>query len=106
MHAMARVRIFIATNVTLYGEALQETLGEEPTFEIAGVAGSAAEAQRALLKLDADVLLLDSALPLGITLAREVFDAPRHCKVIVLGLAEVESQVLSWAEAGIESRMR
>lgn len=66
------------------------------------LADEAGAAMSRLRELEPDVLLLDPAMPDAHMLTRAVFESSLRTKVLVLGLAETESEVIAWASDGID----
>jgi DNA-binding NarL/FixJ family response regulator len=94
-------RTVIATDVRLYAEGLEQALQPHIQIEVVALAGEAGEAMASLREHHPDILLLDPAMPDAQMLARALFESTLRTKVLVLGLAETESEVISWASEGI-----
>lgn len=90
------------TDVRLFAEGLAVALRERPVLEVLGVCDEASDALARLESSAPDLLLLDPALPDAAMLARAVFESGLRTKVLVLGLAETESEVIAWASEGID----
>ena len=93
--------VSIASDVALYREALAEALRARDDFAPALLAPSALHAWKILRQESVDVMILDAGLPGALDLAKQVFDSALECKVIVIGLGEIASDVPKWASAGI-----
>jgi len=98
---MLSVRILVASQVRLYREGLERVLRELPEFTLVGAACSAAEAIDQTQKLAADVTLLDMAMSDAFSVAKEVARGGSPSKIVALGMADDETQVLSCAQMGI-----
>ncbi|HET7800536.1 MAG TPA: response regulator transcription factor, partial [Humibacillus xanthopallidus] len=80
------LRILIAEDVDLIGEAFEALLGTEPSFAVVGRVKRGDEVVDAVARLSPDVALLDVDMPgaTGIEAARLVTDRFPECKVILL----------------------
>lgn len=99
MHDQASV--LIVTDVGVFGEALARVLEERADLRVRGVADSDSEALERVLQNTPDVVLLDPAMPRARQLARSLRRDRAPSKVVVLGLAEVETSAVDWATEGI-----
>lgn len=82
----APLKVLIAEDVDLIGEAFEALLGTEPSFEVVGRVRRGDEVVDAVARLSPDVALLDVDMPglTGIEAARLVTDRFPTCKVILL----------------------
>lgn len=94
------VRALVASDIRLYREGLMERLGRVPSLQVVGSATDLASTVDAARELAPDIVLLDLAMPSGLTAVRELRDAA-SAKVVVLGVREAESDVVECAEAGV-----
>jgi DNA-binding NarL/FixJ family response regulator len=95
------MRVVIASDIALYREGLADSLTGREAFEVVGLAASADQAWGRVESEEPDVLLLDHAMPSAMPLTARVFDASLDCRVVVMGLAEAEREILEWARLGI-----
>ena len=98
---MLSIRVLVASQVRLYREGLERVLREAPEFTLLGGASSAVEAIDQTQKLSADVTLLDMAMSDAFSVAKEVARGGSPSRIVALGMADDESQVLSCAQIGI-----
>jgi two-component system nitrate/nitrite response regulator NarL len=95
------IRVLIAADVRLYGEGIRLLLERESGIEVAGTAGSAADALRQVAELCPDLALVDSAMPNSIDLIRAIRRAASAVKIVALGVPELDRDIISCVEAGI-----
>jgi two-component system nitrate/nitrite response regulator NarL len=96
----AGVRVYIASDVRLYREGLLASLSRQCLLEVVG-AGSLAVTLRQLVEMRPDVLLLDLMAKGSLLLPRQAQLVIPALRVVAFAVAEVESDVLACAEAGI-----
>jgi DNA-binding NarL/FixJ family response regulator len=94
-------RVALVEDHVSFRQALAYMFDREPEFEVAGQAGSFAEA-RELLRLAAEVALVDLGLPDGdgALLIRELRDANPHVTILVLTASVDREQIARAVEAG------
>ena len=95
------IRVLVAVEVRLYREGLTNLLSQEPGLRVVGIVetcGSVIERSKALRP---DVVLLDCSLNRGATMIRELLAISPELRVIALGLADSDPEVLSCAQAGM-----
>jgi DNA-binding NarL/FixJ family response regulator len=95
------VRVFIFSGVRSYRDALEQSLDDTGHVEVVGSAGHPLDAISELDWLKPDVTLLDLPGPEGPRGAAELRSLLPGTRVIALGLAEAEHEVIAWAEAGV-----
>jgi two-component system nitrate/nitrite response regulator NarL len=98
---MLRIRVLVASDIRLYREELDRALRESQELTVVGSAGSAAEAIERTRKLEVDVVLLDVAMSGALSIAKTLAFAGGFRKIVALGMAEDEAQVLSCAQVGV-----
>jgi two-component system nitrate/nitrite response regulator NarL len=91
------IRVVVASDIRLYREGLVESLARAGSFGSIGAAGTAVEAVAAVRAEWAEVVLLDLAMTGAIDLAHKL---AADAKVVVLGVRELEDEVIAYAEAG------
>jgi DNA-binding NarL/FixJ family response regulator len=98
------VRVFVVASVRLYEEGLADVLARDPRFLVSGTARTVPEGlerMRALAE-PPHVALLDLGRPDGLAAARALREELPGVRQIALGIAEVEPDVIAWAEAGVD----
>jgi two-component system, NarL family, nitrate/nitrite response regulator NarL len=97
----ARPRVFILSDVRLYREGLALSLSQRPEIEVVGAAASAAETLMTIADSAASAALLDVAMPDALRLPKELVRLVPEIKVIAFAVADVEHELIAYAEAGI-----
>ncbi len=95
------IRVYIITEVRSYGEALGQALQGTGRVEVVGSFGHRMEALDDLTTLEVDIVLLDVPWPEGPLWAAEIRAVVPEILVVVLGLAEAEHRMITWAQAGV-----
>jgi DNA-binding NarL/FixJ family response regulator len=95
------VRIYIVSDVRVYREALKNCLENSHGIVVVGAGGVTEKTLLEVTFTKAQLVLVDFA-PLGsLTLAKVAVEGPTRPKVIAVGIAESDEQVLACAEAGL-----
>lgn len=96
----ARIRMLVVHDVRLIGNVIAAVLRNEPDMEVIGTATDPAETLAQVSRCD--MVLMGTSLPDhgAIELTRAVVRANPSVKVIALGLAESETDILPHIEAG------
>ncbi|MGH7528269.1 MAG: LuxR C-terminal-related transcriptional regulator [Gemmatimonadales bacterium] len=94
-------RVLIATDIRLYREGLALILVRDPDLVVAGWATNAADALIRIRETDAQVVLLDMAMPESQSLARGITGSMPDVRVVALAIPDSERAVLDCAEAGV-----
>ncbi|HTP07428.1 MAG TPA: response regulator transcription factor [Anaerolineae bacterium] len=83
---MSKVRILLVDDHTIVRLGLKTLIGDQPNMEVIGEAGTAAEAVRAVERLQPDVVLMDIRMPGegGIEATRQITARYPHSKVVML----------------------
>jgi two-component system, NarL family, nitrate/nitrite response regulator NarL len=97
----AAARVLIVTDIRLYREGLTLILNGHPDLVVAGSAGSASDALSRIEESDADIVLLDMAMPEGGALARAIAGSMPGVHVVALAVGSCERAVLDCAESGV-----
>jgi DNA-binding NarL/FixJ family response regulator len=81
-----RIRVLIADDNRLFAEALAALLESDPRIEVCGIAVNGAEAVDFALKLNPDVTLMDTFMPVmtGIEATERITASQPHARVVVL----------------------
>jgi two-component system, NarL family, nitrate/nitrite response regulator NarL len=93
----ATISVVVVSEVRLYREGIVLLLERDPRIDVIGAAATHSQAGP-LLEHDPDVVLLDTAIANAEGALAEL-GAPVQ-KVVILGVAEREADVIAWAEAG------
>jgi DNA-binding NarL/FixJ family response regulator len=93
--------LLILSDIRFVREGLAEVLGRDGTFQIAGVAADIEQACALVKSVPPRVILVDTALPHGITAVATLCKSALEAKVVAFALAETETEVIAWAQAGI-----
>jgi two-component system, NarL family, nitrate/nitrite response regulator NarL len=101
MRRPSRVRVFVASDVTVYRESISRLVATEEALELAGAAGTAETPSRLRDHTRTDVVLLDATRRADPTLACEIASAARDAHLVALVAPEQEDQLLAWADAGV-----
>jgi len=97
-----RIRVLVASHIRLYREALGRVLEKaEEQITLVGVAESAADAVEQVRRLTPDIVLLDMAMGEAFSVARQLGRIAGATRVVALGMAENEAEVLNCAQLGI-----
>jgi two-component system nitrate/nitrite response regulator NarL len=92
---MTPIRLLVVDDHTLFRRGLVALLAADPSLQVAGEAGDAAEAVRKAQMLQPDVVLLDNHLPgaTGIQSLAELREAAPQAKVVLLTVSEDENDL-------------
>ena len=102
---LPKIRLFILGAVRLHRDGLALQLAGAGNLEVVGT-GPLSDAMRTLRSTPADVALLDTfqlEIPKVVESLRQVL---RRLRVVAMGVAEVESEVLACAAAGVDGYVR
>jgi DNA-binding NarL/FixJ family response regulator len=94
-------RVLVASDVRLYREGLADSLRRSGRVEVVATAADRAATTRSARELRPDVVLVDLAMDAWESAVRELAASPDDTRVVVLGVHEVESEVVACAEAGV-----
>jgi two-component system, NarL family, response regulator NreC len=99
---VARLRIVIGDDHTLFRHGLRKILEEKPEWVIAGEAGDGREAVRQALATQPDVMVLDIGMPLlnGIDATRQIVKRLPQTRVLILSMHAEEAYVVQALQAG------
>jgi DNA-binding NarL/FixJ family response regulator len=95
------IRIYIVIKMRSYGEALGQAIHRPGRVEVVGSCAHRADALLELPALNVDVVLLDAHGPEGPWWVGEITRVLPSVRVVVMGLAEAEQEVVAWAHAGV-----
>ena len=99
---LARIRILVVDDHTLFRRGLTALLQRDPQFEVVGDAGDAGLAQRRALELQPDLILLDNHLPgvNGVEALPALREAAPDARIIMLTVSEDERDLSAALRAG------
>ena len=92
---MSPVRLLVVDDHTLFRRGLVALLAQDPTLQVAGEAGDAAEAVRKAQALQPDLVLLDNHLPgaTGIQAMPDLKEAAPGARIVLLTVSEDENDL-------------
>ena len=94
------VRVFVASGVRVYREAIARLVSTEDSLKLVGAAATAESASRLRGGARPDVVLVDAIQRADLVLAREISSAAGDAYVVALVAPERED-LLGWAGAGV-----
>ncbi len=99
---MARLRLLIGDDHTLFRHGLRKILEERPEWQVVAEAGDGREAVRQTLALQPDVALLDIGMPVlnGIEATRQIVRRLSDVRVLILSMHSEEAYVVQALQAG------
>jgi two-component system nitrate/nitrite response regulator NarL len=95
-----RVRVFVASDVGVYREAIAHLISTEDSLKLVGAAATAESASRLRGGARPDVVLVDAIQRVDLVLAREISAAAGDAYVVAL-VAPAREDLLAWASAGV-----
>jgi len=96
------IRVLVASHIRLYREALGQVLEQaKEQLTLVGVAESAGDAVEQINRLSPDIALLDMAMSDAFAVARQLGRNGAVSRIVALGMAENEAEVLNCAQLGI-----
>ena len=97
-----KIRVLIADDHRLFGQALEAILATDDRLEVAGHAADGAEAVQLALALDPDVILMDIAMPImdGFQATKQIRKQRPHTCVLMLTGSNSRTDVDRAREAG------
>jgi DNA-binding NarL/FixJ family response regulator len=93
--------VYVVADVRLYRDGLVQALGQAPGIDVAGAAASLAEALAGISARAPEAVLLDVSMPGSQDAVRGIAAAAPATRVVALSIADRESDVLAFAEAGV-----
>jgi DNA-binding NarL/FixJ family response regulator len=99
---VARLRLLIGDDHTLFRQGLRKILEERPDWVVVAEAGDGREAIQQALALNPDVILLDVGMPLlnGIEATRQILRRLPDMRVLILSMHAEEAYVVQALQAG------
>ena len=95
------VALLVVSGIRLYRESLAETLSRLPDVERVETADSGAAGLNAVRRLNTDLVLADMSLPEAALVVQGMIRAVPRLRVVALGVAETEADVMTCIETGI-----
>jgi two-component system, NarL family, nitrate/nitrite response regulator NarL len=93
-------RVLIVVGIRLYRDGLAQLLGANDGFTVVGTESSCREAAANIDLLTPDVALVEMGLPDLEVIARALADRSAQIPLVVMGIADSDSEVLACAERG------
>ncbi len=94
------IRVAIVADTRLYREGLAQVLSRDSRICVAATVARRDEALASLPDLQADVVLVDMAMPESLGALRAIVERVPDGRVIAIGVLEDDDEVLSCAEVG------
>jgi DNA-binding NarL/FixJ family response regulator len=98
---MATLTLLIASEVRFLRECLGEILGRGGHASVLGECADASRTFAMSRDLCPDMVILDAALPDGLSLVRRLRSMQAGPRVVAFAVSESVETVLAWAEAGV-----
>lgn len=95
------VRILVVGDIRLYREGLAALLDRDQRFTVVGSASHPDGLVETITTTQADVLLIDMAMPSALEAVRAICKISPELKVVALAMPETEKDVCACAEAGV-----
>jgi two-component system nitrate/nitrite response regulator NarL len=93
--------LLILSDICFIREGLADVLARDGAFQITGVAAEIEQACSLVTTAPPQIILIDTALPHGITAVATLRKCASNAKIIAFALAETHTEVIAWAQAGI-----
>jgi DNA-binding NarL/FixJ family response regulator len=98
---LMKLRVFILTDLRIYGEGLADALDHNPRIEVVGAATDLQTAVRAIRHSRPDLVLVDVAAAGGVSSMRDLRRAAPQTQLVAIAVPETDADILEYAEAGI-----
>ena len=93
--------MLILSDIRFFREGLAELLKREDKFATIGLAANIDEALAAAAHAVPRIILIDVGLPDGLSVVPRLRNLSPQPQIVALALAETETAVIAWAEAGV-----
>jgi two-component system nitrate/nitrite response regulator NarL len=94
------IHVFILADIRLYREGLGRILSSEDRIKVVGTAGDVRHGIEEVERLRPDIVVLHVTRGDAVSAVRALVTAAPLPRVVALGLAEVETEFIAYAEAG------
>ncbi len=95
------MRLLIIAEIRLYREGLARALGRDRTMRVLGTASDVDSGVRACGELQPDLALCGAGVAVEPGIVSRIEEASPRTRTLVIGVAEQESAIIAWAEAGV-----
>ncbi len=95
------IGLLIVSDIRLYREGLAQMLGREDGLRVVGTVADPQNALAAIGDSRPDVVLVDQAMPGALGFMRAARQGSPAPAIVALGVPDVATEVVAWAEAGI-----
>jgi len=95
------ISVGILSDVRFVREALVAIFERSRNLNTIGAAAEVGSAFEAILASRPDIMLIDTALPGGLSVVRIIRQLAPTVRVVALALAEREDEVVAWGESGV-----
>src|SRR3989454_8596492 len=102
VHVPDRIRVLIADDHRLFGQALEAILATDDRLEVVGHAGDGSEAVQLALSVKPEVILMDISMPImdGFQATKQIRKQRPHARVLMLTGSNSRIDVDRAREAG------
>lgn len=97
------VRVAILSVVRLYAEGLAEYLSNRGDVSVTGIASNFSEIKKLLEAAPVDLILCDTSEKQTAAEVRHLASHFSDVRIVAVALAETETEIIAWAEAGISA---
>ncbi len=94
------IRILVVAPTRIYREGLAEILRRRPKFDVVGTTSTRSESITRVAETDPNVILMDFNMPASLSVMRQLLAENPRVNAIMVGVSNVEEQVIACAEAG------
>ena len=102
MTSTERVKVMVVDDHPIMRNGLRDALGDEPDFEIVGLAADGVEAVEIAHRVEPDVIVMDVMMPEkdGVDACREIMEVLPDTRVLMLTASSTEDAVVEAVAAG------
>jgi DNA-binding NarL/FixJ family response regulator len=97
------IRVVILSVIRIYAEGLAECLNNRGDIAVTGIARNFAEIKNLLDAAPVDLILCDSSDKDTAHEVRQLASYFSNVRIVAVALAETETEIIAWAEAGISA---
>ena len=95
------IRVLLVSDIRLYREGVEAALARHGGVDVVGAAAGQREARVLATRARPNVALVDMTMPDSIACIRALHNAVPEVRAVALTVAEIESDVVACAEAGV-----